>query len=146
MNVVIDTNILISILIKPDGKVAELFFRLKEAGILIISDYSFTELIAHENKIKKFSKLSAIEFEQLKLSLLNSFQVVSTDILPGNYLVDAFNLCKDVDIKDVPFVALAIYVEGFLWTGDKKIYKALRTKGFNQILNSKDIEILLSNE
>jgi len=131
MNIVIDTNILISILIKPDGKVANLFFRLKETGITFISDYTFEELIKHDDQIKKFSKLSTVDFEKLKLSLLNTVQIITTENLPNQYLRDSFNLCKDVDIKDIPFVAVTIYVDGYLWSGDKKLYKALRAKAFD---------------
>ena len=34
-------------------------------------------------------------------------------------LVELFK-CKDIDEKDIPFVAITIELNGALWTGDKK--------------------------
>jgi len=45
------------------------------------------------------------------------------------------NLCHDVDIADIPFVALAIELQFPLWTGDKRLKEGLRKKGFNHFYN-----------
>lgn len=45
----------------------------------------------------------------------------------------AYLLCKDQDIYDVPFVALALTLDAYLWTGDKKLIKHLQKLGFNNI-------------
>ena len=49
----------------------------------------------------------------------------------------AYDLCKDVDIKDLPFVALTIELDALLWTGDKKLKNALKLKGFDRFYESK---------
>ena len=57
MKIVVDTNILISIFIKPDGRIADLFDSLKFHASLYISDYSLIEIANHTTKILKLSKL-----------------------------------------------------------------------------------------
>ena len=53
MKIVVDTNILISIFIKPDGRIADLFDSLKFYASLYISDYSLIEIANHTTKILK---------------------------------------------------------------------------------------------
>jgi predicted nucleic acid-binding protein len=43
----------------------------------------------------------------------------------------AWELCSDVDEADVPYVALAIEMQFPLWTGDEKLKRGLRKKGFD---------------
>ena len=47
----------------------------------------------------------------------------------------AYHLCKDVDLKDIPFVALAIELNAPLWTRDTVLTDALRLKGFDQFFD-----------
>ena len=42
----------------------------------------------------------------------------------------AFDLCKDIDEKDIPFVAVTIELDGLFWTGDKELRNGLESKGF----------------
>ena len=53
------------------------------------------------------------------------------------------NFVRMVDIKDTPFVAVALMLKAILWTGDKKLISVLKAKGFNNICNSEEIEKLL---
>ena len=55
-------------------------------------------------------------------------------MISSERLKQAYNLCFDVDIKDVYFVALAIELNGVLWTGDTKLKEGLRKKGFDRFL------------
>jgi hypothetical protein len=41
-------------------------------------------------------------------------------------------LCKEIDEKDVPFVALTIELDCELWTFDKPITKGLTALGFTK--------------
>lgn len=43
----------------------------------------------------------------------------------------AFDLCKNVDPKDSPFLALSLHYNCPLWTGDKKLISGLQEIGFN---------------
>jgi len=46
--------------------------------------------------------------------------------------MEARRLCRDVDLKDTPFVALALHLDGPLWTGDHLLKAGLKAKGFDR--------------
>jgi len=48
-----------------------------------------------------------------------------------NALKNAWELVKDVDPKDLLFVALTLELKGLLWTGDNKLRSGLKNKGFD---------------
>ena len=37
-----------------------------------------------------------------------------------------------MDLKDTPFVALALHLDAHLWTDDKELKTGLRAKGFDR--------------
>lgn len=45
--------------------------------------------------------------------------------------MEAHKLCKGVDEKDTPYIALTVHLEGRLWTEVMVLKQALRAKGFN---------------
>jgi predicted nucleic acid-binding protein len=51
----------------------------------------------------------------------------------------AMELCKDIDEKDAPYVALAIEMDVPVISNDKKLYKGLKEKGFANIILLEDI-------
>lgn len=45
--------------------------------------------------------------------------------------MEAYRLCRDVDEKDTPYVALSIHLDGQLWTDDMVLKTGLKRKGFS---------------
>ncbi|MFB6248057.1 MAG: PIN domain-containing protein [Salinibacter sp.] len=43
---------------------------------------------------------------------------------------DSFRLCREVDPTDAPHVAIALEIDGLLWTGDEQLKDELREQGF----------------
>jgi len=52
----------------------------------------------------------------------------------------AYEMCKDIDETDTPFVALALELNIPLWSGDKRLVKGLKIKEFNKVLTTNDIK------
>jgi predicted nucleic acid-binding protein len=48
-------------------------------------------------------------------------------------------LVKDIDKKDLLFVALSIQTGFMLWTGDKKLMEGLKKKGFDLTIGTKQL-------
>ena len=46
--------------------------------------------------------------------------------------MQARRLCEGVDLKDTPFVALALHLDARLWTDDEELKVGLRARGFDQ--------------
>lgn len=110
MRVFVDTNVIISAMLFPTGKVAKVFSHLLEKHTIIVSSYTKKE--CKEVFEKKFpSKLNQLEefFEGI------SFEEFST---PEN--IDNTKYPEIRDINDLPVLASAILSDSdILLTGDK---------------------------
>ena len=62
--------------------------------------------------------------------LLARIHFVEEGSIPSGIWLEARRLCRDVDLKDTPFVALTLHLDGRLWTGDEELKAGLRAKGF----------------
>ena len=51
----------------------------------------------------------------------------------------AYELCRDVDEKDTPFVALSLEFEIPLLTNDKVLCEGLKKKGFDNFVTLEDV-------
>lgn len=143
MRIVVDTNIIIRILIKPDGAVAELFYHLKNKHELYISFESLAEINEHKLRLIKQSKLTKEVFEELYGKVISNVSIVPLSIIPTTFFVRAMQFAASVDYDDIPFVATALFLEGFLWTSDRPLFNGLKKKGFSDILNNSYIKDLL---
>ena len=128
---VIDTNVVFSALI--GNKKAQSLIFSKE---VIAPKMMFLEIFKHKEKIKKFSK---VDIDLLFCELSKYIKVIDEDFIPIETIKEAYELCKDIDIKDISFVALSLYLKAPLITGDKKLINGLRKKGFVNILELKDL-------
>ena len=147
MNIVIDTNILMSALIKPDGVIFDLICLLHhQQHLLYISDYSLVELSNHHNRIFKASALDIDDFNKNKVFLFKKIIIISSDFISDWDLTEASALTRRIDKYDIVFVATALFVKGHLWTGDKPLYNGLKEKDFDNVLNSNEIKILIGYE
>ncbi len=54
-------------------------------------------------------------------------------------------MVETIDFKDIPFVALTNYINGVLWTGDKKLIVGLQEKGFMQTITTAQLFVLLED-
>ncbi len=127
--IVIDTNIVFKALRLQNSFVREILnqsqFHFYAPKFLLV------EIFKHKEKILKNNTQLEDEFYEYLNLLLQRITFVNEEIVSiGNY-VEAYRLCKDIDEKDVPFVALALELSCDLWTFDQPIIKGLKTKGFN---------------
>jgi len=95
-------------------------------------NYLMNELFHRKEKILKFSKLDASEFDEILERCLECLRFYPLSEISEANLTKARELTCDVDLKDLPYVALTLELDGLLWTGDKKLQAALRAKGFHQ--------------
>ena len=91
-----------------------------------------TELFKHKEKIVRLSRLSEDEVLRVLYALLRRVHLYREDLITPESLRVAYDLCSGVDEDDIPHVALAIELDGLLWTGDKRLRQGLQAKGFDQ--------------
>lgn len=116
MKLVIDTNVLISALLKNSITREILLFPSFE---FLLPEYALEEVEAHKGLISKRSGLSEEEIDIILSLLLENITIVSAlDIKP--FLAKADKIIGHVDPFDVPFVALYLSVESDgIWSNDK---------------------------
>ena len=131
MNIVIDTNIFISALIK-DGMTRNLIISSKDS--LLIPEFEFDEIEKHKKEILEKSKLSESELNNLFSNLLKYVAVIETEKVIG-YRGEAFEIIGRIDKDVVIFVATALACNGMIWSEDSDFQKQNKIK----ILTTKDM-------
>ncbi len=132
--VVVDTNIIFKALRLKNSFIREIlnqeFYHFYAPKFLLV------EIFKHKEKILKNNKQLEDEFYEYLNILLYRITFVNEDIVSiGNYL-EAYRLCKDIDEKDAPFIALALQLGCEFWTYDEPIKTGLTNKGFHQFFTT----------
>lgn len=143
MVVVIDANILISAAITPNGLIAKLILSNSSKIQFIAPAFVFDEINANENKICLKNKISISVFKQNLLLLLSKLIIIDDDDISDEIFKKAFDLTKAIDTKDTIYIALAISFDTLFWSGDLKLLRALKRKGYNQIITTSDFILIL---
>lgn len=139
MIVVVDTNIVFSTILKANGPVAKVFFNIPSFAEYCAPDFLVTELQLHKSKLLKESGLSEINYELAKTSVFAQIDFIDISGIPDSYLQEAVQLTKDIDFKDFQFVALALFMDAVLWTGDRKLCNGLRRKKFINVISTQQL-------
>lgn len=131
MNIVVDTNVFISALIK-DGLTREILLKLKYN--FLFPEFEFYELKEHKRELIQKANLPEREFNILLLRLLNYVKIIPTEIII-NYKEQAFNIMGSIDKDDVQFIATALAFNCPVWSDDNHFQKQNKVK----ILTTKDM-------
>lgn len=140
MVVVLDANILISATLNLNGEIANLIFSNSSAVDFIVPAFIQTELKENEIRICTKNKISIAEFNQNILLLLTQLLIINDDEISDAIFKKAFELTRNIDPKDTIYIALAISLDALFLTGDLKLLRALKHKGFNQLITPSDFK------
>ncbi|MEI8572619.1 DNA-binding protein [Methylomonas sp. LW13] len=127
--VIVDTNIVFSALVNKNSKIATLLLRSEQP--LLMPKYGFVELFKYKEKVCAVSKHTQDEVLELLYELIRHIDFFDENSISAEALQKAWALVKDVDAKDLLFVALTIETGGLLWTGDKQLRMELDALGFD---------------
>jgi predicted nucleic acid-binding protein len=139
MKIIVDSNIIFSSLLNRHSSISDALFR-KEIDF-VMPKYAYIELFKYKEKIIRLSRHNEEEILEILYKLFKNVNIFDENLLAPNTLKKAYQLVKDVDEKDIIFVALTIELDGLLWTGDKKLIKGLQKKGFNKICRLKESKL-----
>ena len=140
MNLIVDSNLIISALISPNGTIARLIFNKLSSFTLFAPHYLLIEVNSKKAKILSKTAYTETEFIELLQILIDRIEFVDEELIPTNIWQEAYQLTNDVDEKDTVFVALAKYLNLNLWTGDKALIKGLSAKGFNLLITAAELD------
>ncbi|MEQ9424978.1 MAG: putative toxin-antitoxin system toxin component, PIN family [Cyclobacteriaceae bacterium] len=139
MRVVVDTNIVFSAILNSNGLIGELLFNSEDQFEFYSSEFIVDELSKYKTKLRLLTKMSGEGIEISTHQVLKNIILISSEAISEAHWQNAYELTGDVDEDDTPFVATAIGIEASIWTGDKKLIKGLRNKGFQNIYSTAEL-------
>lgn len=128
MKVIIDTNIIFSALLSKNNKFQEIIFT--DSYQLFSPNFVLIEILKHQTKLLKNSKLNSDELLELLHLLTSRIEFISEKTISLINKKKAYEFCKDIDVNDTPFVALSLELDAKLWTGDKKLKNKINKEKF----------------
>ena len=128
MNIIVDSNVLFSALIK-NSTTRKII--LEYDGLFLFPSFIFEEMHKHINELMQKSAMSIEEFNQLLKLILTKVKVVQAEMLYP-HRDKALEIVKEIDTNDVLFIACALaYPKSVIWSNDKKLKKQNKIKVLN---------------
>ncbi len=133
IRIIVDTNLIFAALIPKASRIREVLFDNKYT--FFCPNFVISEIFLHKEKLIRYSKLNDQEFYLYLNGIIECINFIPNGFISKDSRQMAYDLCKDVDLKDLPFVAMSIEMKCPFWTGDKKLKEALRIKKWNHFFN-----------
>ncbi len=124
MNIVIDSNVFISALIK-DSLTRSII--LKSDNIFLFPEFEFQEIYKYKEDIQKKSGYSEIEFIKMISFLLKNMKIVTYEEICNHY-DKAGEIMDKIDHDDAVFIATALAFNAIIWSDDTHFKKQNRIK------------------
>lgn len=132
-SVVVDTNIVFSAIHTPNSLTRQKLLTLPYQ--FVSCNFLFIEIFRHKERIFKNNRTADETIYDYLEKVLSRIHFFNEELITTENYFRAYHLCKDVDLKDIPFVALSLELNAPLWTRDGVLTDALRVKGFNQFFD-----------
>lgn len=139
MNLVIDTNIVFSAILNPKSNIGDILVNYQDKINFYAPEFLLYEIEKYSSKIEKISKQTSEEILISKILVLNSITFISEDLILTEHWNNAFQLTKEIDEDDTPFIALALQMNAKLWSGDKKLTNGLLSKKSDIIYTTQEL-------
>lgn len=145
MKVVVDTNLVFSDLLNTNSRIGDLLLNSADIFKFYSCQYLWYEINKHRQKLKVLSKLTDKALRETELLIYNEICFIAEEQIPKEHLVKSIELVKDIDNKDIVFIALTEYLGSKLWTGDKRLIQGLKSKGYSNVLSTEEMILLRSH-
>ncbi len=136
---IVDSNIIFSAILNTNSRIGQILITGGEFYDFYAPKYLREEIWEHQEKIKKIAGFNNKEFIEVYELILKKVTILNHSIVNKKAYKEAFELCKDIDVNDTPFVAFSIFLKCKLWTGDKKLTDGLSNKKYQQYIQTEDL-------
>lgn len=119
MNIVVNTNIVFSGILSPNGTICDLLLNSENIFSFYAPTTILDELNIHRQKLLKLSGYLEGDLNFLTRTILKKIDLIDLESLNQSTWEKAVELTKNVDEFDSPFIALSLEMGSPLWTGDK---------------------------
>lgn len=137
MELVVNTNRIVAALVK-EGKSRQII--LSNRFELYTVDFGIEEVRKYKETIIKKAHITDKEFDFLMKQLLSKIAVLSEAEISKDNIRKALEIMKEIDVNDVPFIALSMQLGNKpIWSDDKhfkqqKKVKVLTTSELGKLL------------
>ena len=131
---VVDANVLISMMISGKSTYKPILTYYD----FYSPDFVFEEIDKYKPTILEKTKMNIDELQRFTFFIFNQVSVIPRIVISDEAIAKATELIKDIDIKDLSYVALAIELDSILITRDIPLIKGARKKGFRKIISFED--------
>lgn len=139
MKIVVDSNIIFSAILKTESNIGQLLTNSKNYFDFYTINYSHTEIENHKNKIISITKYSDWEYQKVTELISTKIHYINEAIIPPDIYEEAIKIVAHFDIDDAYFVAISLYLNAKLWTGDKKLINNLAKNGYRNTLTTEKL-------
>jgi predicted nucleic acid-binding protein len=145
MNVIVDANIVFSAILNSDGKIADILINSGNAFSFIAPNFLRTEIYNHYSKLEKISGLTFEQIREIEYQIYKFITFISEEQIDEKNWQFAVDLVRDIDPKDIVYIAYTKQFNCNLWTGDKKLLNGLAKKEYPHILSTNDLVFIRNN-
>ena len=139
MKIIVDANIVFSGILNSSGKIGDLLINSKKHFNFIAPEFLRYEIKSKYKRLQQISSLGIAQVQEAEYQLCKDITFISEQQILNKFWVEAYELVKDIDENDIQYVAYAKQFRCKIWSGDKKLIKGLRTKGFVNIFTTDDL-------
>lgn len=139
MKVVVDSNIVFSAMLNPESNIGDIILNSQDTFSFYACEYLREEINDHKHKIIKLTGYDEREYSEVEFLVYKQVDFFSESTIPIEFWQKAADLVKDIDMDDITFVALSLFLDIKLWTGDKLLIGGLTKKGFKNIITTQQM-------
>jgi predicted nucleic acid-binding protein len=130
MNYVVDANVLMSIIISGKAIYKPLLSYYK----FIVPEFALVEIDKYKDIIFEKAKMQKSELINFSYSVFSEIVVLPNYVMDEYVIEKAVELTKNVDIKDVSYIALSMQLDLVLLTREKKLIAGVKKNKYNKIM------------
>ncbi len=133
--VIVDTSVLFAALLPRQSSLREFILTAPGDTRFFVPRFVFVELFKHKERIAAASVLHEEELLEVLHALLARINFVDEGLIRVGEWIEARKLCRELDPKDAPFVALTLHLHDQLWTDDEELKRGLLPKNFTRFFS-----------
>ena len=145
VKIVVDTNIVFSAILNSNSIIAKILLRSHNELQFYSCNYLRYEIKKHRNKLLKLTNLSEEALSELEELITYRITFIDERIISKDLLEMSSIQLQNIDENDTVFLALTNLLGARLWTGDKQLYNGLKRKGFNDVILTSELLLIIDS-
>jgi predicted nucleic acid-binding protein len=139
VKIIIDANIVFSGILNSNGKIGDLLINSNRRFNFIAPEFLRYEIQRKYEKLQSISHLNLNQVMEAEYQVCKNITFISEEQISHKFWEEAHHLVYDIDKKDIQYVAYSKQFRCKLWSGDKKLFKGLKAKGFMNIITTDEL-------